>query len=56
MSTLREDFGDKFSGSAFVQIDNENRLIGKYGQLSKLPNVALAAFHVIRWVCQKREP
>jgi len=38
MSTLREDFGDKFSGSAFVQIDNEPRLIGKYGQLSKLPN------------------
>lgn len=34
-ATLREQFGDDFSKSAFQVIDGELRIIGKYGQITQ---------------------
>lgn len=36
---LRELFSDKYSKSAFTYIDGELRLVGKWGQVSKVGNL-----------------
>lgn len=38
LPTLRQQFGDTFSSSAFQTIDDERNIVGKFGRIAQFPD------------------